>query len=290
MGSVMHRASLWLVTTLAFSGVSGAALWNAAADGVRPAGKPERIVSLNLCADQLVLALADRDQIVGLTRNAADPEMSGEAAKARGLRILSNSAEEVLELDPDLVVGIPARRSASISVLKGQNYHMLDLKTASRLDEIYASIRETAAAVGHPERGRALIADMEKQLAAISRPGKGRVAAYYQRRGFMTGSGTLIDDLMTRVGVVNLAAKLGKPALSQLRLEEMVAAQPDFLIVESATDNASDQGSEMLHHPALRNIPRISIPQAWTVCGSPAYTNAARSMADQIARYPVHYR
>ena len=286
----MTRASLLIGTMLAFAGISAAALWSAAGDRPDAAERPQRIVSLNLCADQLVLALADRDQIVGLTRNAADPEMSGEAAKARGLRILTNSAEEILELDPDLVVGIPARRSASISVLKGQNYNMLDLKTANTLDEIYASIRETAAAVGHPERGTALITDMEKQLAAIPRPGAGRVAAYYQRRGFMTGTGTLIDDLMTRVGVVNLAAKLGKPALSQLRLEEMVAAEPDFLIVESATDTVTDQGSEMLHHPALKDIPRISIPQAWTVCGSPAYVMAARSMADQIADHPARAR
>ena len=64
----------------------------------------------------------------------------------------------------------------------------------------------------------------------------------------------------------------------------MVAAEPDFLIVESATDVVTDQGSEMLHHPAIAGIPRISIPQAWTVCGSPAYTAAARSMAAQIAR------
>lgn len=290
MASLMRRASFLLVTMLAFTGVCGAALWSVADDSPSAGGRPQRIVSLNLCADQLVLALADRDQIVGLTRNAADPEMSGEAAKAKGLRILTNSAEEILDLDPDLVIGMPARRSAAISVLKGEDYNLLDLKTANTLDEIYASIRETAAAVGHPERGRALIADMEKQLAAIPSPGAGRVAAYYQRRGFMTGTGTLIDNLMTRVGVVNLAAKLGKPALSQLRLEEMVAAEPDFLIVESATDTVTDQGSEMLHHPALKDIPRISIPQAWTVCGSPAYANAARSMADQIAANPVARR
>ena len=100
----------------------------------------------------------------------------------------------------------------------------------------------------------------------------------------MTGTGTLIDELMARVGLVNLAGKLGKPPLSQLSLEEMVAAQPDFLIVESATDKVTDQGSEMLHHPALKDIPRISIPQAWTVCGSPAYTTAARSIVEQISR------
>lgn len=263
-------------------------LWAAGDASVPASAKPQRVVSLNLCADQLVLALADRDQIAGLTRNAASEEMSAEAAKARGHRILTNSAEEILVLEPDLVVGMPARRSSSIGALKGQNYRTLDLKTANTLDEIYASIRETAAALGHPARGEALIADMEKQLAAVARPGKGRVAAYYQRRGFMTGTGTLIDDLMTRVGVVNLATKLGKSDLSQISLEEMVAAQPDFLIVESATDRITDQGSEMLHHPVLRDIPRVSIPQAWTVCGSPAYVRAAQGMADQIAQVPVN--
>ena len=245
---------------------------------------PKRVVSINLCADQLVLALADRSQIAGLTKNATDREMSGEALAARGIPLLSNSAEQILAIEPDLVVGMPASRSAALAALPQQDYPLLDLNTANTLEEIHTSIRQTATAVGHPARGDALIARMQSELAGLPKPGKGRVAAYYQRRGYMTGTGTLIDELMTRVGLVNLAGKLGKPPLSQLSLEEMVAAQPDFLIVESATDTVIDQGSEMLHHPALKDISRISVPQAWTVCGSPAYTQAARSMVEQIAR------
>jgi iron complex transport system substrate-binding protein len=68
-----------------------------------------------------------------------------------------------------------------------------------------------------------------------------------------------------------------------MSIEEMVAARPDYLIVESATDRVTDQGTEMLHHPALRGIPRLSIPQAWTVCGGPAYVTAARSLSQQLA-------
>lgn len=281
----MGRHRLWMLA-LPLAALGSAALW--AGTGTvpsAPAGPPKRIVSLNLCADQLVLALADRDQIAGLTRNATDPEMSGEAARARGLTLISSSAEQILAIEPDLVVGMPARRSAAMTALKGQDYRLLDLKTANTVDEIYASIRETAAAVGHPERGEALVARMQADLAGLAKLGRGRVAAYYQRRGYMTGTGTLIDELMTRAGLVNLAGKLGKPALSQLSLEEMVAARPDFLIVESATDRVSDQGTEMLHHPALAGIPRISIPQAWTVCGSPAYVRAARGIAEQLARH-----
>jgi iron complex transport system substrate-binding protein len=272
---------------LALAALSGGAglLW--AASPTPPAkapALPQRIVSINLCADQLVLALADRGQIAGLTKNATDTEMSGEAAKAHGIPLLSNSAEQILAIEPDLIVGMPASRSAALRALPEQSYPLLDLDTANTLDEIYVSIRQTAVAVGHPARGDALIARMQGELAGLSKPGKGRVAAYYQRRGYMTGTGTLIDELMGRVGLVNLAGKLGKPPLSQLSLEEMVAARPDYLIVESATDKVTDQGSEMLHHPALNDIPRISVPQAWTVCGSPAYTKAARSMAAQIAK------
>lgn len=263
---------------LAASALAGA---SATAQPVRP----HRIVSLNLCADQLVLALADRGQIAGLTRNAANTEMSGEASKARGLRIMGTSAEEILELRPDLIVGMPVRRNAAIAAIKDRSYRTLDLKTAETLPEIYASIRQAAAAVGHPERGEALVARMTRDLAPIPRIGRGKVAVYYQRRGYMTGTGTLIDDLMQRMGFVNLAARLGRPALSQVSLEEMAAARPDYIIVESATDRVTDLGTEMLHHPALRGIPRISIPQAWTVCGSPAYVLAARGMAEQVARH-----
>jgi iron complex transport system substrate-binding protein len=277
----MRRRSLLAAALLGGAGM----LWAASpAPPAKAPAVPQRIVSINLCADQLVLALADREQIAGLTKNATDIEMSGEAAKAAGIPLLSNSAEQILAIEPDLIVGMPASRSAALRALPEQSYPLLDLATANTLDEIYTSIRQTAVAVGHPERGDALIARMQGELAGLPKPGKGRVAAYYQRRGYMTGTGTLIDELMTRVGLVNLAGKLGKPPLSQLSIEEMVAAEPDFLIVESATDTVTDQGSEMLHHPALKDIPRISVPQAWTVCGSPAYTQAARSMAAQIAK------
>jgi len=243
---------------------------------------PKRIVSLNLCADQLVLALADRAQIAGLTRYAADPQMSAAAAQARGLTVMHGSAEEIMAIDPDLVIGMPARRSPAIAVLKARKYPALDIKSPDDYPAILRSIRDVAKAVGHPERGEALIARMDRDLASLPHGNTGKVAAYYQRRGYMTGTGTLIDDLMTRAGLVNLAGRLGKPALSQMSLEEMVAAHPDFLIVDTATDKVVDQGTAMMHHPVLDAIPRIGIPQAWTVCGGPAYVKAAKALSDRV--------
>lgn len=249
-------------------------------------GAPQRIVSLNLCSDQYLLAIADRSQIAGLTHNAANPQMSAAASQTRGLRILGQSAEEVLDIGPDLIVGMPARRSAVMTALKAQHYPALDLRSAHSFADIAGQVRQVARATGHQDRGEALVARMEHDLASLPKPGGGRVAAYYQRRGFLTGTGTLIDDLMQRAGLVNLAGKLDKPALSQLSIEELIAARPDFIIVDSATDKPVDQGTEMLHHPALRDIPRIRLPQAWTVCGGPAYVTAARSLAAQVGKVP----
>jgi iron complex transport system substrate-binding protein len=279
MGPVRGRAAA-LAGLLAAGALSFAALADGGARGSAPA--PRKIVSLNLCADQYLLALADRGQIAGLTHNADNVEMSAAAAETRGLRILGQSAEEVLAIEPDLVVGMPARRSAIMTALKGQDYPALDLSTADSFAAITEQVRAVAGAVGHSGRGEALVARMESDLATLGKPGRGRVAAYYQRRGFLTGTGTLVDELMQRAGLVNLASRLGKPPLSQLSIEELVAARPDFLIVDSGTDQIRDQGTEMLHHPALRDIPRLRLPQAWTVCGGPAYVRAAQSLAAQI--------
>lgn len=245
--------------------------------------RPQRIVSMNLCADQLLLAVADPGQIAALTRNARDPWMSAVAAQAAPYRAIRGSFEEVLSLDPDLIVGAPEFRTATLRGMAGRNYAALDLPFANSLNDIRVQLRAVAAAAGHPARGDALAAQMDAALAGLPRTGQGRVAAYYQRRGFVTGTGTLVDELMTRAGLVNLATKLGKGPLARLSVEEMVAARPDVLIVETDSATVADQGTEMLHHPALRHIPRVTLPQAWTVCGGPAYVQAAQSLTAQLA-------
>lgn len=271
-------------TALAIGGLLAIAGAPAGAErGGAPDARPKRIVSVNLCADQLLVELADRSQIAGLTRYATDAQMSAVATRAKGLPILHSSAEEIMAINPDLVIGMPARRNPAIRALKTR-YPAVDLKSADDYDAILSSIRKVALAVGHPERGEALIARMNRDLASVPRVRRGLVAAYWQRRGYLTGTGTLVDDMMTRVGLTNLAGKLGKPALSQVGVEELAASRPDVLIVDSATDTVVDEGTAMMHHPVIGSIPRIAIPQAWTVCGGPAYVKAARAMAQGAGR------
>lgn len=253
----------------------------------RPAPVPRRIVSLNLCADQLLVGLADRSQIVALTEWARDPELSAVAVPARAIPFTHRSAEEVLALRPDLVIGAPFQTRAVLAPLKAQGLTLLDLPWSQNVAAIEASITTLAAAVGHPERGVRMIARMRRDLAAVGPPpGRGRVAAYYQRQGYLTGTGTLVDEMFRRVGLVNLAKRLGRPALSRLSLEEMALARPDFLILETGTRMVADRGTAALHHPLLDAVVpaarHLYIGQALTVCGSPAFAEAVASLAGQI--------
>ena len=78
-----------------------------AANGDWAAGEtaaPRRIVSFNICADQLVVALADPGQVAGLSPYAADPTLSAVAEEARAFRRIAWHAESTIPLDPDLVL------------------------------------------------------------------------------------------------------------------------------------------------------------------------------------------
>lgn len=244
------------------------------------AAPPHRIVSLNLCADQYLIALADPGRIAALTRFARDPAMSFAAAKAAALPVSRGAAEDVLLLRPDLIFVGQGYRKETLAALGGRGIRIVELPPAASYAEIVAQVRQVAAAIGHPRRGAALIRRMDAQLAGVAAiPGR-PVAAYYQRRGYLTGTGTLVDEMMKRVGLHNLAAVLDRPVLSRLSIEEMLAARPDYLVVENR--RVVDRGTEMLQHPALARIPRLHLPEAWTVCGGPSYPFAVRRLAAQL--------
>lgn len=249
---------------------------------------PKHIVSLSLCADQYLLALADPSQIVALNRFSHDPAMSWGVAKARAFPAIRGSAEEMLTLKPDLVLTSGFGSPAALGMLRSRKVKIVDLPWDDRFESIERTTRQVAALVGHPERGEALIAAMRRRLAAIGTPpGRGRVAAYYQRRGYLTGQGTLIDEMMRRVGLTNLATRLNRPMLSYLSIEALAVARPDFLIVDHG-GKVRDKGTEMLEHPLLsRTVPaarRINIPEALTTCGGPSYPDAIEALVAGIKR------
>jgi len=248
---------------------------------------PRRIVSQNQCADQYLIALADRNQIAALTIYARDRSLSYFAKEAQRYPVIANGAEQVILLKPDLIIGNPFWRAESQAMLKQFNMPIMDLPTADSFEQIVEQTRLVAKAVGHPDRGETLIAQMEAQLAKIPAPSGPRPAVvHYQRRGFVTGMETLMDDMMQRLGLQNLASRFVGEKLARVPLELIVTANPDYLLFTTSLGEPKDLGMELLAHPVLARqfgpARILQVPEALTICGGPSYPAAVATLYAQL--------
>lgn len=262
------------------------ALW---AGNTHAAEAPRRIVSFNLCADQLVVALADPEQIAGLSPYATDPALSVVADKARAFRKADWQAESTLLLEPDLVLIGPNDRSVTRRMLTSQGLRVVETGFVSDLDSARKQIREMAALLGHPERGAKLIADLERsraRLAAVA-PKSERTALVVERGGYTQGPASLAATLLAEAG---LKPPAGAPAGygGFIPLEKFLVLKPDLVFLKDPPSAATDQGAMFLVHPALRDLyppeRRVALPTRYTMCGGPALIAAFDYMADEIAR------
>ena len=107
---------------------------------VDAAGLP-RFASINLCTDQLLMTLADPDQILGLSPYSRDTARSWAAAEARKYPRLSGEAEDVLVLKPDIVVAGRYTKRATRELLKQQGLRVVEFDTAKSIDDVKRLIR-----------------------------------------------------------------------------------------------------------------------------------------------------
>ena len=243
---------------------------------------PRRVVSLNMCTDQLVLALADPGQIAGLSRFAADPRLSFAAVDAAPYPRLPAAAEAVIELEPDLVLTGRFTDGAAKDMLARFGVRVEEVAFVRSLDEARGAIRAVGALVGHPDRAEALVADIDAALAAHARP-PALSALIVQRRGYTTGTASLTGDLLDALGVTLASDALVGARGGFADLETIVRAEPDILILASLDPATEDQGSALLAHPVLADrFPadrRMALPERLTLCAGPSLIEAVRHIA-----------
>jgi iron complex transport system substrate-binding protein len=240
----------------------------------RAAERPARVVSVHLCADQLVLRLADRDQIAAITYLARDPGQSYMADQARGIPVTNGLAEQVIALKPDLVLAGAFSARTTVRILRRLGIRVLDLPEPTDFAQIRGLIRTVAGALGQAARGEALIAAMDRRLAAVPRPDPAarKLAVNYQPSGYTNGPGTLEHAVLAAAGLRNLADQLGFGATGQITLETLIAAAPDVVLFNAVADDGPSLGRNLIRHPAFRHIAGrariLTPPRRLWACGS----------------------
>jgi len=176
-----------------------------------------RVVSLDQCADQYVLAMSPRADIVGLSTRARNADSYLKAA-AQGLQERRATAESVLAARPDVVVRYWGGDAHLVSDLERRGVRVLTIDDVTDFAGVRTDIRQVAHGLGEPAAGERLVADMDAQLAAARGAGGGRGVYYLTSGGDTLGPGTLVDAMIRAAGFANLATRPGWGAISAERL------------------------------------------------------------------------
>ena len=255
--------------------------------------RPKKVVSINLCTDQLLLALADREQIAGVSGGARNVALSFLAAKALKYPRAGSNTESLFESRPDLLLmGAFDKRHLRVT-FRSRGIRMLVLEPWGSLEHGLGQIRRVALTLGQTPRGDALIAEISAALAklramsAAGRTGKPYTFLPLERRGHVSQEG-IVSELAEIAGLVNAGAGNEGYAGRVISLEVIVTLRPDYLILSGAIARPEDQGQAKLIHPALRRLyppsRRFYVPDRLSICAGPSTPALIRHIISELKR------
>lgn len=256
-----------------------------AATGTCHAEPPKRVVTVNLCLDQLALRLAAPGQLVGVSYLARNPRTSFLADRARDVPTVRATAESILDLRPDLVVFDAVAHGNVKRLVRAAGVSILELPWAASLEEAETLIARMADALGRGERGRALIAAMRERQRQLERPWPPTAtAAVLQANLRTTGKGSLMDELLRLTGYRNLAAELGISAYGRFSLEAVMAGRPDVVVLDREANVDPARATAFVNHPAIGTLAQhariLSLPIRYSVCAGPENLDAMEKLRE----------
>jgi len=247
--------------------------------------KPARIVSLDFCADQYVLKLANHENILALSPEAV-MDHSYMRAEASGLPTVRPLAEDAIALQPDLIVRSYGGGPNAQRFFEAAGVPVLTVGWAGDFAAIKSVTQQVADGLGERERGADLVAEIETRLAALPETTTKQSLLYMTPTGVTTGPGSLIHQLITAAGLENYEPRAGWHSLP---LERLANQTPD-LVATSFFDTealAQDRWSAA-RHPIARqqtaNSKPVNLPGAWTACGAWFALDALEVLAEANTR------
>lgn len=240
--------------------------------------KPERIVSINLCTDELALRLARPDAVASVSYLSRRPDTSNVVAQAGATPVNYGLVEQVMAFRPDLVLaGLYTTRN-TVMLLRNLGIRVVEFDSPSSIDGVRQQIREAGALLGEPKRAAALVTAMDAQLPHVDPTAKRPRAVVLRASGFTSGPGSLLDDMLTHAGIDNLAASGPLAGQAQPPLEAVIHARPDMLILTGEEGDAPALAGEVLTHPALKalasKVDVVSVPARLWTCAGPGVAEA----------------
>jgi iron complex transport system substrate-binding protein len=249
------------------------------------AGATPRVLSLDQCADQYVLALSPRTSIVGLSTRADDAD-SRLRGLARGLPLRRVDLETALALRPDVVVRYWGGEPRLVRALETRGVTVVTIGEASGFGEVRGNIRRVAAALRQPAAGEAVIARMDARLARAAGAWNGARALYLTPGGLTAGPGSLVDAILRAAGMANVETRPGYQivSLEALALDPPRAVVLGFFDTFQLAGDSWGVGRDRILQRVAHDRAVASLPGSTLGCPDWSAAEAAEMLAARAPR------
>ncbi len=231
---------------------------------------PQRIVSLTMFSDEVLLELVGPPRLVAVTSFAADPAVSNIAGRIAAIpNRLEFNAELILSLRPDLVVVANWSDAQGVAQLRAAGLTVYLCSSAVSVPQVREKIRTLARVVGEQQAGEELVARMDRRLAEIQRrlavipEGRRLTVLDWSAWGAAMGRGSSWDEVVRLAGLRNAADQLPVDGWGQVPLskEKLLELDPDLLVlpgwVYGNAGGAEEFYRRVTADPALRGLKAV---------------------------------
>ena len=246
--------------------------------------KPQKVVSINLCTDQLLLLLADKPVIQSLSYLASRDDISALAHEAVGIRKNHGLAEEIMLMQPDLILAGTFTSRPTVFLLKRLGFNVIEVPVVRSFADIRHNIAMIAKALHEEQRGEQLIQafDTRLALALATQVPQPPVAVFYRENSYTTGGNTLAHTILEAAGFRNLAAEMGISGSGHLPLEALITQHPDIIISGRKRSPHGSVATAAFQHPAFQafktQTTMVTTSDPLWICGTPLVLDAVENL------------
>jgi iron complex transport system substrate-binding protein len=256
---------------------------------------PERIASVTLGSDEILLDLVGPERLVGVTFFADNPAISNVAGRLDDIRHtdLTGNPEQLISLNADLVIMASYSDPAAVDQLLDAQVPVFVLTEFNTIDEIRENIRLLGRVTGEESRAEELIAEMDSRIDAVQKRIADQTPArvlYYEPGGVTYGPGSTVDQIITMAGGVNVIADAGMGAYPLIDAEFVLATDPDVILLGTWFSEMEDPLSWFTDDPVFSTLQAVKNGRVYVI-NDAHITNVSHYMAlgvEDVARilYP----
>ncbi len=227
---------------------------------------PQRIHTVSLGHDEIIVALIGAKRIAGIGSFTADPVYSNVAAEVKDLPKVKRDAESILGLNPDIVIASKFTSQDLLTRIKGAGVPVARTNLESSSLGNIPNILLLGYMLGAEERADQLVAEIRRRIDAVdakvrSVPAASRVRALSIAKFAETidaaGASSTEGGIVESAGAVNAAAVVGVYGHQTISLESIAAMRPDVIILTQPTDSGQKFMAELYGAPALQDVPAV---------------------------------